>query len=644
MSLPDSITISTAVVVEDEANPKVHVASGCEPHRIPPDSPEPCPFRLFKIDGFATDSTLDLTLLEGEPCHNVKEHAALSYAWEGQTRDRIVYCNGHQALITESLRAFLTVLLEKYGPNNFYWADQLCISQAGSSDKERQIPLMDTYFSQAQEILIWLGPSTTLTDLCFDMMTDVVKILHKPITNPDSYIDRHFLGALGCRPEVEDRFWHGVSELCNRVWWHRVWTTQEFILAKRADFYCGSRSGNVKELLEAIIEANDKRPILALMDIEFSVMLNVLPLGLLGEFQPRSLGLGLPVELPIWWLMQLARGKKSSQEVDKVFGLLSICRTAARDNLKVRYQGRGYWTTWIRWAHYGLQEDRGWRLLISDPWLRHQHLPSWCPNLNSPHSTTEVLYWHFQAGDPTEVKDESSQWPFPLAVTIDEKGLICNGLLVDTVKEVTRLQIGENVDGGEQYGPRDVDEPRRYQASNLVPYLQRAWVLAHKPSDKTERAFTDYLRTITNDRIRDPDQTRPTDAELGQAFQALMNDGEGTEKEKQIRTRGIIGQIELSCRGKSFLTTEDGMMGIGPLDIEAGDLVCIFPKVKVPLIVRRANKDVQGKSIQPIQLEAGKEHIGCMFLGPAFVQGIMYGEAFELCEERGVQDQFFTII
>ncbi|KAK5241867.1 hypothetical protein LTR20_010402 [Exophiala xenobiotica] len=207
MALPNSSSISSDVVVEDGASLGPPVASGCERHRIPSASSKPCPFRLFEINGYAPDGNLDLTRLEGEPCHKVKEYAALSYAWEGQTPDRIVYCDGQQALITDSLQNFLAVLLEKYGPNNFYWADQLCVSQGGSSDKERQVPLMDTYFSGAQRVLIWLGGSDPLTDLCCDMMDDVSKILDEPLNNREDPAETYYFpGALGYAPEVEDRF------------------------------------------------------------------------------------------------------------------------------------------------------------------------------------------------------------------------------------------------------------------------------------------------------------------------------------------------------------------------------------------------------------------------------------------------------
>ncbi|KAK5241866.1 hypothetical protein LTR20_010401 [Exophiala xenobiotica] len=339
------------------------------------------------------------------------------------------------------------------------------------------------------------------------------------------------------------------------------------------------------------------------------------------------------------------RGRESTQKVDKVFGLVSISSAAARDSLKVQYEGEGYWTTWIRWAHIGLQEDEGYEILISYPWLRRPRLPSWCPNLDSPISSA-LPTWQFQAGGRPEVKDEFSEYPFPLAVTVDERGLICNGLLVGTVKEVVESGKGEkalHVRDFERLGPREVDDSTKHEMRVSGSFVARSWVLAHESSDEPERAWIDFLRTITNDEIVHPKKSRPTDAELGRAFLELGKAGEHTHEENLVKTRGIRAVIEFECKGRAFFTTETGMMGLGPLDIKAGDLVCIFPGVRMPLILRHASVDVQGNTIQLIQLETGMEHIGCTFLGAAFVRGIMYGEVFELREERGFQDQYFTI-
>ncbi|KAJ9500818.1 hypothetical protein H2202_003376 [Exophiala xenobiotica] len=644
MALPDTSIVSSHVVVEDGASLVAPVASGCERHRIPSDSPKPCPFRLFKINGHAPDGNLDLTRLEGEPCHKLKEYAALSYAWEGQTPDRIVYCNGQQAFITDSLQAFLALLLEKYGPNNFYWADQLCVSQVGSSDKERQVPLMDTYFSGAQEVLIWLGESTPLTDLCCDMMDDVIKIVCEPLTYPDGLEQRYYFpGALGYPPEVEDRFWQGLYELCTREWWRRVWTAQEFVLAKRAIFHCGSKSGNILQVRRALDRERYEVPLFGSVKYDLLVAVNILAAGALPEWAQRNPG--SEKDLPTWHLMNMSRQRESTQKVDKVFGLLSISSAAARDSLKVQYEGEGYKTTWIRWAHIGIQENEGYELLISRPWLRDPHLPSWCPNLDSPISYV-IPFWRFQTDVRLKLKGKFSGYPFPLAVTVDKRGLICKGLLVDTVKEVVKCGKGEEAIHArdiERLGYRSVDDSTKHEMRVSGSFVARSWVLAHESSDESERAWIDFLRTITYDGIDHLEKSPPTDAEFGQAFLEFEKEGGRTQEENRSKTRNISGIINYVCARKSFFTTETGMMGLGPLDIEAGDLVCIFPGVGMPLILRRASEDLLGNTIQLIQLEAGKEHIGCIFLGGAFVQGIMWGEIFEPREERGIQAQIFTI-
>jgi hypothetical protein len=343
--------------------------------------------------------------------------------------------------------------------------------------------------------------------------------------------------------------------------------------------------------------------------------------------------------------MDLARARESKQKIDKVFGLLSISSAAARASLKVQYGGEEYWTTWIRWAHIGLQEDKGNEVLISHPWLRHPHLPSWCPNLDSPISTA-IFCEPFQAYGRLEVRVEFLEYPFPLAVTVDERGLICKGLLVDIVKEVVRpgkSKVIIHVLDVERLGYREIDDSTQHEMRESGSFVARSWVLAHESSDEPEQAWIGFLRTITNDRIKNPDKIRPTDAELNQAFRELGKTGERTQSENMTKTRGIQGRIDYIYKERSFFTTETGMTGTGPPNIEAGDLVCIFPGVPMPVILRRANKDLQDNTIQLIQLEAGKEHIGCTFFGAAFVQGIMYGEALGLREERGFQDQFFTI-
>lgn len=63
---------------------------------------------------------------------------------------------------------------------------------------------------------------------------------------------------------------------------------------------------------------------------------------------------------------------------------------------------------------------------------------------------------------------------------------------------------------------------------------------------------------------------------------------------------------------QTFFVTQGGMLGMGHLDIEAGDEVWIFDGGNVPFIVRKRN--------EPSTFD---------FVGRCYVQGIMHGEAFK---------------
>jgi hypothetical protein len=187
---------------------------------------------------------------------------------------------------------------------------------------------------------------------------------------------------------VEDRFFQGLHEVCSREWWSRVWTIQEFALAKRAVFRCGSKSGDLMQLNQVVHRVRYPIPPFgSVHDVGLIVFNNI---GFCNHVRLRRRP-GSPLEMAIDALMSVARWRVTEREVDKVFGLLSISSAAARDSLKVQYEGEGYWTTWIRWAHIGLQEYPSHNILIHLPWVRHPRLPSWCQNLDSPITIADSL-------------------------------------------------------------------------------------------------------------------------------------------------------------------------------------------------------------------------------------------------------------
>jgi len=152
--------------------------SSCPLHRVPSDSTPFCPFRLFKVEGVGRDDVLKISLHEGFHSHDV-EYTAISYAWDDEPLSVRIRCNGQQSMVTPSIWLLIGgILIEQ--KQSYYWVDQVCVDQVDVSDKERQVPLMDIYFSQASMVLVWLGCSTDLTDAAFGLMPDIYRKLAEP--------------------------------------------------------------------------------------------------------------------------------------------------------------------------------------------------------------------------------------------------------------------------------------------------------------------------------------------------------------------------------------------------------------------------------------------------------------------------------
>jgi hypothetical protein len=95
----------------------------------------------------------------------------------------------------------------------------------------------------------------------------------------------------------------------------------------------------------------------------------------------------------------------------------------------------------------------------------------------------------------------------------------------------------------------------------------------------------------------------------------------------QERLAGRFESYSVATVNRAVFNTEDRHIALGPRTTEPGDLVVIFYGYQYPAVLRR------------------HENEGCFFfIGPAYVYGIMDGEAVREYKARGVEDTLFCII
>lgn len=178
---------------------------------------------------------------------------ALSYVW-GDPRDtRPIVVNDTNMEVTANLMDAL--LQQRDSRMRLIWADALCINQQNSEEKTQQIQMMGTIYSQAADVVAWIGTADTTTERTLATIATIATL--GQISNPElfeypnlsrwsrkhliSYGD-NLVTALQEDSTLMPGDIGSVLAFFQRPYWHRLWTIQEVLLASCANVTCGTHS------------------------------------------------------------------------------------------------------------------------------------------------------------------------------------------------------------------------------------------------------------------------------------------------------------------------------------------------------------------------------------------------------------------
>jgi hypothetical protein len=187
------------------------------------------------------------------------EYTALSYAWGDPSRTSLLIIDDKISHITESVEAAL-LHLQHEADTIILWIDQLCINQDDDVEKSDQVQLMKTIYQGAKEVVAWLGPAADESDQLFDALSLVGKDafelrfmqLDLSVQKPDPLnIDIHnrLVKRLGQGLTFPTE---NMRSLVNRPYWTRVWIVQELSLAQEVIFACGNKRISYDHLRHAL--------------------------------------------------------------------------------------------------------------------------------------------------------------------------------------------------------------------------------------------------------------------------------------------------------------------------------------------------------------------------------------------------------
>ena len=190
-------------------------------------------------------------------------YKALSYAWDNTrkvisyTRDdgppyadngdeddctfpkEVITVDGQDVLIGTSLFRALQQIRQ---PDSVLaiWVDALCTTPVELKKRAEWALAMKDIYKSAAEVVIWLGQGDEHTQKGIEFMDKFWDERPKRYSDLGEYL----FGAQASVP------WQEIEALFRLPWWSRIWTIQEFLVAKDLSIRCGSKTISWRNLLE----------------------------------------------------------------------------------------------------------------------------------------------------------------------------------------------------------------------------------------------------------------------------------------------------------------------------------------------------------------------------------------------------------
>ncbi|KAI8630360.1 HET-domain-containing protein [Xylariaceae sp. FL1651] len=279
---------------------------------------------------------LEYSSLDRRPVYD-----ALSYVWNDPYAPRLLHsnapttlvngkllcsinCDGQPVAVTANLYLALRRLRKK-SEARVLWVDGLCINQADETEKTQQIALMRSIYSEAQEVVVWVGEEDSWT---FDSKQAITRWAHLHRATPSSYPPDLLRRLKETGQYIYEQFC--VEVLIRRAWFTRSWTFQELCLARSARILCGSHSVPWEDFYDActvIIRTGQSSFVFE----EHENILTLYDFWDLCKSIPDQKNRESDERFQLSRLLQRTRIQQATDPRDKIYSLLSISNLPLRN-------------------------------------------------------------------------------------------------------------------------------------------------------------------------------------------------------------------------------------------------------------------------------------------------------------------------
>lgn len=609
--------------------------------------------RLLVIEpGSATD-VLQCQLLQMELELARSRYEALSYCWRKHLdiRDWWIFwkkdaskfekliCNGFQVQISPNLGEALHHIRHPR-LRRVIWVDALCINQNNEEERSQQVSIMDSIYSNALKTLIWVGNDGNaekgLSRICQIVNSwDPRKPANFSSFDPKTG-KTHFRKPTAATLEniSENKHMQALHGVFGYDWFHRRWVIQEVVLAKSADLLIGYFTISWAWIGLAA----------ALLRTQYSHLISrsahpssmVIRHAMNAYFMFRlSRGCNMPpLEIDLLTLLRLTSSFVTSSPLDTVYALRGLAeRVDVLRHLKVNYSlteeqllvNVADLLMRSEKAPLDFLSDAGTEPTISTKYRwggrgKIQARASWIPVWTGK-SRSLLDLWAVD-----ERFDAARGLAFQRPVSTSSTHLAVKGILVSTVMwrgDVLVLPVIEN----------GVLSKKLPTSRSILSLIQSGAFVCKEAARSDElissQALEVFARVLTAG--RDPQARRDTSKRANllsfAAFLSLLLEQDNgvwydafsamAEKTGPDTFSQIAETVTLN---RTLFVTTQGHLGLGPVEMRAGNKICVFGGASMPFVLRTFLSDNATDNLYNL-------------IGECYIDGIMDGETVDAMKD-----------
>lgn len=201
-----------------------------------------------------------LRICPGEPSDDVRcimdhitldqpaAYQALSYAWhdptlfpdEGRQPSETIQIDDKFLKVGKNIASFLRTMRMKKPDSGWWWIDSICINQSDVRERNSQVHRTRRIYQTASQIMVWLGPLVHDSNRAIDFLKFVFTDCPR---GHESVWFRKYLSTNSISTQ-----WKALTRFLFRVWWTRIWSVQEVVVAQEVTILCGASQMSWVEL------------------------------------------------------------------------------------------------------------------------------------------------------------------------------------------------------------------------------------------------------------------------------------------------------------------------------------------------------------------------------------------------------------